>query len=255
MTKLIDNKIESIFKIAQEEQSDTTAHLPTSEFFDQLIELCDDICWLILRIPENSTGRRLLKKYVNGFEEVLETLRGMERIWWSIRRGYSGLPRNRDYSTAHLFSNLKTDAIEEARGQFNEWIDDLAEFISVLKQVDIEKRPSVMRSSKLIFIAFNIIKKIRLNNYFVQQDQPNDFILDSSESLISLLKDLTSCTLIIPPSILTIHRLSCSLNLHLHELIEMSEVMREDEWFKVRLGEVDGICEEIDEIDEINPIR
>ena len=135
MTQLIDNRIESIFKIAHEEESDTSAHLLTSEFLVQLIEICNDLCWLIASIPERLTGRRLFNQYLMGFEDVIKILLGMERIWWSIRKGYSGLPRNRDYSTAHLFVKIKTDHVENACDQFNNWINELNQSVNVLKKL------------------------------------------------------------------------------------------------------------------------
>ena len=243
MTQLIDNRIESVFKIAQEEESDTTAHLLTSEFLAQLIEICDDLSWLIIRIPEELTGKRLYKQYLTGFEEVIKTLLGMERIWWSIRRGYSGIPRNRDYSTAHLFANLKSDAVDYARDQFNSWIADLNESITLLKRSD-----KISNGTRIVFCTFNIIKKIRLNNAFVTQTRCIDEILDASECLISNLKDILSSFLkssdVNSSKVLLLIR-------QLYMLMGLLQ-LDDDVWFKNHLKEIDEICEEIE---EMNPNR
>ena len=259
MTRFIDLKIESIFRIAQEEESDTSAHLLTSEFLAQLIEKCDDLCWLILRIPEDLIGRRLLKKYFDAFEAVIKTLLGMERIWWAIRRRDSGLPRNRDYSTVHLFAILRTDSLDDARDQFHIWINELNESISPLKHVNTianSNNPCDIeyRSSRIVFIAFHMVKRSHLNTAFKLKDQGQliDGILDSSEDLILSVKDLTISILMNPPSLLEIYRQSLAINQRLNQLIGLLQVDEEDEWFKDRLKEIDEICEEIN---ENSPIR
>ena len=251
VTQFIDTKIEAIFKLAIEEEANLTEQ--TAEFLEQLIEVIEDLCWLILRVPEDQCSRNLLKKYKIGYETVLEIVMGVERIWRGIRRGTAGLPRNRDYATEHIFKNIPITALNDLKEQWNNWIEQLRESNEELKRnLHLRIGAFEIKCSRIIAVVFNVFKKIKLK--CITQDLSNelcDQLIESGESIISLVKESIRLLLISPHSDLQVCDQILNLNSKLNDLIGLVNVQNDD-WFIDSMKEINLMGEEII---EINPIR
>lgn len=254
VTRFIDNKIESIFKIAMEEESEPCAHEQTAEFLEQLIEVIEDLCSLILRVPANLCSRNLMKKYKNGYETVLEVIMGVERIYRAIRRGTSGLPRNRDYATEHVFKNIKITALDDTKEQWNTWIDELRDSNEELKKSSRHggEERFEHKCIRVLTVVFNAFKKIKLNCFNEHlTNEICDDLIELGEIVIPIVKNSTRLLLIRSRSNYQICDQMFKLNTKLHELIAMLE-LTDNEWFINCLKEMDCLCEEIS---EMNPMR
>jgi hypothetical protein len=254
LTQFIDNKIESIFKLATEpEPEESTNSLEqTAEFLEQLIELIEDLCWLILNVPSDRCSRNLLKKYKNGYESILDTLMGLERIWRGIRKGTASIPRNRDYATEYIFKNIQITALNDLKEQWNTWIDHLRESNEELKKDSgsFERK----KCQRIITVTFNIFKKIKLTCFHEDEDLSNelcDELIDKGESIMPLVKGSTRLLLIYPRSNLQVCDQIFKLNSNLDDLIKLLNLMDEG-WFKNSLNEINLLTEEIM---EMNPQR
>lgn len=252
VTLFIDTKIEAIFKLATETEESNSLE-QTAEFLEQLIEVIEDLCWLILRIPEDRCSRNLLKKYKNGYEVVLDALMGLERIWRGIRRGTAGIPRNRDYATEYIFKNIQITALSDLKEQWNNWIDQLRESNEELKK-DSHFRSGLFEQKchRVITVVFNVFKKIKLTCF--NDDLSNelcDDLIDSGESIMPLVKESTRLLLIYPRSNLQVCDQILKLNYKVHDLIELLN-LGDEEWFKNSLTEINMSTEEII---EMNPMR
>lgn len=254
VTQFIDNKIESIFKVAMEEESEPCAHEQTAEFLEQLIEVIEDLCWLILRVPEHLCSRNLMKKYKNGYETVLEVIMGVERIYRGIRRGTSGLPRNRDYATEHIFKNIQITALNDTKEQWNTWIDELRDSNEELKRNSRHRGEETFEHKcvRVLAVTFNVFKKIKLK-YFDEYLTNGlcDDLIELGETIVPIAKDSTRLLLIHSHSNFQICDQMFKLNKNVHEMIVLLE-LTEDKWFINCLNEIDCLCEEIS---VMNPMR
>jgi len=251
VTQFIDTKIEAIFKLAIEEESNSLEQ--TAEFLEQLIEVIEDLCWLILRVPEDRCSRNLLKKYKNGYEIVLNNAIGVERIWRGIRRGTASIPRNRDYATEYIFKNIQITALNDLKEQWNSWIDQLWESNEELKKNSRFIMGSFERKcNRVMTVVFNVFKKIKLTCFNEElSNELCDELIESGESIISLVKGLTRLLLIYPRSNLQVCDQILKLNSKLHDLIELLN-QTDEEWFKNSMKEINSLSEEII---EMNPMR
>lgn len=252
VTLFIDTKIEAIFKLATETEEPNSLE-QTAEFLGQLIEVIEDLCWLILRIPEDRCSRNLLKKYKNGYDIVLDTLMRLERIWRGIRRGTAGLPRNRDYATEYIFKNIQITALSDLKEQWNNWIDQLRESNEELKKNShFRLRSFEQKCHRVITVVFNVFKKIKLKCF--NDDLSNeicDDLIDSGESIMPLVNESTRLLLIYPRSNLQVCDQILKLNHKIHDLIELLN-LGDEEWFRNSLTEINMSTEEII---EMNPMR
>lgn len=252
----MDTKIEEIFKAAQVEITDSTSSPMTNEFLEQLIELAEDLCWLAVEIPVNCHGKHLLKKYENGFKEIIGILRGLERIWRSIRLGFGGIPRNRDYSTEHTFKSLQTSPLLDTRNQWDSHNTEIKESIDA-----IQRNSSTTESSdtkfkgkckRIIGAVYAIFKKIRLTLLSENLDFITcDTILDESDQIILIVKESCRLLMINPRSNHQICDQIFEINRRVHDLILFCK-LDDEKWFKDHLLFIDAICEELS---EMNPIR
>lgn len=253
VTQFIDNKVEAIFKVAQDEASDSVSRRSIDEFLEQLIEVVEDLCWLIVRVPDGSCGKHLLRRYENGFRECIGVLRGIERIWRSIRSGHGSIPRNRDYSTAHIFKSLQTSTLLNTRSQWESYIIQIKEFTEAIRDKSQESDGKFKeKCRRMIGAVYVIFKKIRLDLLTEDLDiAACDNILDSSESIMVLVKE--SCRLLLTHSRSNFQVCDqiFKLTQRTHDLIESSK-LNEEQWFMSNLVVIDEICEEIS---VMNPIR
>lgn len=257
VTQFIDNKVEAIFKVAQEERSDSIAHQLTNEFLEQLIEVVEDLCWLIVRIPVDRCGKHLLRRYENGFKEVLGVLRGIERIWRSIRSGHGSIPRNRDYTTEHVFKSLYVNTLHDTRSHWDSYTNQLKEFNDAIGSGGGNSRRESdgkfkEKCHRVIGTVYAIFKKIRLSLLTEHLEiDVCDRLLDSSESILLLVKESCRLLLIYPRSSMQVCDQIFKLNRKMHEMIEENK-MNEEPWFADNLRVIDDICEQIS---EMNPNR
>ena len=253
-TQFIDSKIESIFKIAIEEESDSSAHEQTTEFLEQLIEVIEDLCWLVLRVSEELRSRNLMKKYKNGYEAVLEVIMGVERIYRGIRRGTSGLPRNRDYATENIFKNIQITALDDAKEQWSTWIDELRDSNEELKWNSRYREGKIFEQKcvRVLTVTLTALKKIKLkcfNEYL--KDELCDDLIELGETIVPIAKDSTRLLLIHSHSSFQICDQMFKLDTKLNELIELLE-LTDDEWFMNCKKEMNLMCEKIS---AMNPMR
>ena len=252
ITQFIDNKIESIFKLATKTEEENSLEL-TAEFLEQLLEAINDLCWLILRIPEDLCSRSLLKKYKKGFEVVLNTLMGLERMWRGIRSGIIDIPRSRDYATCSIFKNMQITALNDLKEQWNDWIDQLRESNDEIKKnYSFRLRSFEQKCHRFITVVFNIFKKIKLT-IFVENLSNGlcDELIEQAESIVPLLKEATRLLLIYPHSNLQVCNHLMKLNQEVQNLIECLNLM-DEKWFVDSLKEINLLSAEID---GMNPIR
>lgn len=240
-TRFINNKIEAIFRVAQEESSDSVAEEMTQEYLEPLIDLIKDLFWLIRGISEDRCSRHLYKQYTKAAESVLEIILGLERIWISIRSGHSGIPRIRDWSTEHFFKNLPTDSQEDAKNQWTEWIEEMKDINDQVKRI----RPfnAHMRSNRIIEITFNIMKKVRLT-YLTQDLSPGacDQLLEMGEEVTRVVRRITSLTR--SSDTYQCNQIISDLNESMNQLVLWME-LDETAWFKDNLRTFNEICNEI----------
>lgn len=131
----IDNKIESVWRIALEEADDGEATRQVFEFLDMIIEEVDEMHFLMLRLPLQC-GEHLWLAYRECVEEELAVVLGLERVYWALRRGLgNNLPRRKDFSVAHRFKTLPSTALEDAQRRWQSFCDTLKESCEELKAV------------------------------------------------------------------------------------------------------------------------
>ena len=240
--------MESIFKIAHEEKDEISAHLLSNEFLEQLIEVLEDLRWLISGIPEGN-GRHLLRRYLDAFEKVMEIVKGTERIWWSIRRGQSGLPRNRDYCTDHLFKDLPISSQANTLENWEKYMTTLKESTDGLRPMQGTFK---IKCKRILLITFNIFKKIKIKHLMASPAHKLlDDLLDSADPIITIINRITRLLLIDSGgnNFMICDQL-CTLNDQLHELIRFFD--DENGWFEAKLKEIDFNCESLS---EMNPMR
>ncbi len=115
-----------------DEPDDWRATRLVFEFLDMIIEEVDALHFLMLRLPLQC-GEHFWLAYRERVEEEMSVVLGVERIYWSLRRGLGELPRRRDFSCAHRFKTLPLCALEDAQKRWESFCDTLRESCEELK--------------------------------------------------------------------------------------------------------------------------
>lgn len=199
---------------------------------------------MISNLSADHLGRHLFKKYFNAFESVIEIVKGIERIWWAIRKGYSGIPRNRDYSTCHLFKNLKLTSLDDTLERWDDCIVQLKESFDSLKLNN--NNNSDEKCIRIISITLNIFKKIKLNHLRSISIKQSDDLQDNAVEIVQISKESTRLLLINQSNPFLCTQMY-SLNGKLHLLTDFitMEGSESKGWFEVNLKEIDEICESL----------
>lgn len=161
----IDNKIESVMRLAVEETDDQCATHQVFEFLDMIIEEVEAMRFLSLRLPLQC-GEHFWRAYRDRVEEEMQMVLGVERIYRAIRGGFGEMPRRRDYSLTHRFKTLPLSALEDTQKRWESHCDVLREACEAVKGIvraqagsvtavgevfsGSSQRFSIMQSSELI---------------------------------------------------------------------------------------------------------
>lgn len=222
----------------------------------------------MLSIPLDS-GRHFWRVYKERFDQVLDMIEGLERIWWSIKRGYCGIPRNRDYSTACLFKSLPINSLENAQKNLDTFVEQLNESWNQLKSLNAK---ILMKESKNLYflkkcspvvkLTLSIFKKIRfqyINKRNEGQVQFQDNILDEAVLIVPIIKEIITSMIILPCNRPIICKKIDKLNPHLNRLIGIilekgseSDSESGTVWFERNIKQLNLM---IGEIEEMNPDR
>jgi hypothetical protein len=254
VTLSIDRKIESIFKLAQEEQNESSLCELTDEFLEQLVEQVHDLTWLILSVPLQ-IGFQLWRRYRSGFSRVIEKIEGIERIWWSIRRGLSQIPRNRDYSTCDEFKRLPCSNLEDVRLRWDEYINQLREATS--NEEEENSGAFKRKCHQMIRLTWTVFKKIKLKHLSLKDKvigaEESDSLIDLAESIISVALDV-KFVLSTDQNSLDHVRMTAQLTFLAKQLQNLVIIVsiEDDCWFENSLERIDRL---IEEINEHNPMR
>lgn len=222
----------------------------------------------MLRIPFDC-GRHFWKLYKERFDQVLDIIEGLERIWWSIRRGFGGLPRKRDYNTECLFKTLPINPLKNVHEQWKTLVDQLKESWDQLKIILNSNRNVnvngliigesndfyfLKKCSPLVKITLTIFKKIRLQHINARAIQFLDNILDEAELIVSIIKEITTSLIVLPYNRPQICKYFVEeFNFHMNTLIGfIFENGTKSEWFEISIKQLNLV---IDEIEEMNPDR